>query len=220
MKNILKIILVTFVTLFPTLSQAQITNKEIVELAEKGVLTKEEAKTAIDKNLLHRFEIENAQFELAEERIDRSIAISTISIVAICAITIVILTFRHLRKKDEREKDFIMSLADKGVLTQTALKNIDTIIPQKKITDSKKFMTDATLIGLGWAIGYSIANSGMDDIFITPANILLALGIMRIIVRTIIFTIEIINRVINKKKVIKEETSNDEITNDTLPEER
>ena len=81
-------------------------------------------------------------------------------------------------------------------------------------------MTDATLIGLGWAIGYSIANSGMDDIFITPANILLALGIMRIIVRTIIFTIEIINRVINKKKVIKEETSNDEITNDTLPEER
>ncbi len=221
MKRIVKILVLVAVTIIlPMKLQAQTDMQRWIELAENGYITKEESKTAIDKITLQRIDRENAELKLEKDRINTNKGISIVAILAICSIAIVLSTFRYLRKKDEREKEFIMSLADKGVFTQAQHINIDTILPQKRITDSKKFMTDATLIGLGWAIGYSIANSGMDEIFITPANILLALGIMRIIIRTIIFTIEIINKAINKNKKIKEEASTIETTNDTLPEKR
>lgn len=195
----------------PTLSVAQTDYKQWMELAEQGYITKEEAATAIDKLELEKMENTRLAMEQSHEMNMRQAAIENneeicralIPIVATIAITsgivlVSMLAFRNLRRKDEQEKEMLNKLIDKGVFTQKEPVNLELFNAQKSVTTSKNFITDATIAGIGF--GIIDISTGWADIIVVFANILLWVGILRLIVRTtIVLAKSIKNKKVNKK---------------------
>lgn len=212
MKRIVETILfMAIMAIQPTLSVAQTDYKQWMELAEQGYITKEEAATAIEKLELEKTENTRLAMEQSHEMNMRQAAIENneeicralIPIVATIAITsgivlVSMLAFRNLRRKDEQEKEMLNKLIDKGVFTQKEPVNLELFNAQKSVTTSKNFITDATIAGIGF--GIIDISTGWADIIVVFANILLWVGILRLIVRTtIVLAKSIKNKKVNKK---------------------
>lgn len=212
MKRIVETILfMAIMAIQPTLSVAQTDYKQWMELAEQGYITKEEAATAIEKLELEKTENTRLAMEQSHEMNMRQAAIKNneeicralIPIVATIAITsgivlVSMLAFRNLRRKDEQEKEMLNKLIDKGVFTQKEPVNLELFNAQKSVTTSKNFITDATIAGIGF--GIIDISTGWADIIVVFANILLWVGILRLIVRTaIVLAKSIKNKKVNKK---------------------
>ena len=212
MKRIVETILfMAIMAIQPTLSVAQTDYKQWMELAEQGYITKEEAATAIDKLELEKMENTRLAMEQSHEMDMRQAEImnneeicrALIPIVATIAITsgivlVSMLAFRNQRRKDEQEKEMLNKLIDKGVFTQKEPVNLELFNAQKSVTTSKNFITDATIAGIGF--GIIDISTGLADIIVVFANILLWVGILRLIVRTaIVLAKSIKNKKVNKK---------------------
>lgn len=213
MKTIVKIFMLVAMATIPYLSQAEEDKdfKKWIELAEKGYITKQEAATAIEKLELEKTENTRLAMEQNHERNMRQAAImnneeicrALIPIVATIAITsgivlVSMLAFRNQRRKDEQEKEMLNKLIDKGVFTQKEPVNLELFNAQKSVTTSKNFITDATIAGIGF--GIIDISTGWADIIVAFANILLWVGILRLIVRTVIVLAKSIkNKKVNKK---------------------
>ena len=222
MKNLLKIIIVTlmFVTLLPVQSQAQqYSESQIMQMVENGTLS-----STIIENMIKQ-EMDNENYILREEqsRIDRSIEITYITVITLLVIVsiivLIVIYFRNLAKKDAREKEFLITLADANN------ENLQTIInakKEKKITAQNKFLTDSTLLGIGFAVMfYTLTGGGhIDEFILLIAIILFFSGLLRIIIRTVFLIIETIK---NRRRVQAENSSNEPIevkNNDTQEEQQ
>lgn len=193
MKNILRIILVTFIMLLPTLSQAQ---HNITQLVKDSVITVQQAEKIIQQQQSdqHYLMVEG------EDRIDRIIESVSIFIVTILIVLPILLSiiyfFRYLTKKDVREKEFLMGLVDKGAINNANNENLNSIINakrEKSITAQNKFLVDATMLGIGFAVMFSENTNHVriDKFILLIAIILFFSGLLRLIVRTIFLIIEI-----------------------------
>ena len=193
MKNILRIILVTFIMLLPTLSQAQ---HNITQLVKDSVITVQQAEKIIQQQQAdqHYLMVEG------EDRIDRIIESVSIFIVTILIVLPILLSivyfFRYLTKKDVREKEFLMGLVDKGAINNANNENLKSIINakrEKSITAQNKFLVDATMLGIGFAVMFSENTNHVriDKFILLIAIILFFSGLLRLIVRTIFLIIEI-----------------------------
>ena len=222
MKNLLKIIIETlmFVTLLPVQSQAQqYSESQIMQMVENGTLS-----STIIENMIKQ-EMDNENYILREEqsRIDRSIEITYITVITLLVIVsiivLIVIYFRNLAKKDAREKEFLITLADANN------ENLQTIInakKEKKITAQNKFLTDSTLLGIGFAVMfYTLTGGGhIDEFILLIAIILFFSGLLRIIIRTVFLIIETIK---NRRRVQAENSSNEPIevkNNDTQEEQQ
>ena len=121
-----------------------------------------------------------------------------------CTITIVVLCLRHSRRKAEDHKELINKLIDNNLLNSTepiSKEAIEALMKPKK-SDKDKIITDATLVGLGLGLGFASnkLQGGANEILVFAAYILLFLGALRLVIRTISM---IIAYVINKKKEAK-----------------
>ncbi len=127
-------------------------------------------------------------------------------------ITIVVLCLRHSRKKAEDHKELINKLIDNNLLNSTepiSKEAIEALMKPKK-SDKDKIITDATLVGLGFGIGFgsgSIHND-LGDFLETAATVLLFLGALRLVIRTIFI---IIGYFANKKRQAKIEVEEAEV---------
>lgn len=193
MKNILRIILVTFIMLLPTLSQAQ---HNITQLVKDSVISVQQAEKIIQQQQSdqHYLMVEG------EDRIDRIIESVSIFIVTILIVLPILLSiiyfFRYLTKKDVREKEFLMGLVDKGAINNANNENLNSIINakrEKSITAQNKFLVDATMFGIGFAVMFSEFACGarINEFILLIAIILFFSGLLRLIVRTIFLIIEI-----------------------------
>lgn len=228
MKNLLKIIIVTLtlVTLLPNESQAQqYSGKQILQMVEDGKLSSTMIERIIEQDKQNEINSKRA-VERRTGKIIELIYIVVITLLVIVSIIVLIVTyFRNLAKKDAREKEFLITLVDKGAITDANNENLQTIINAKKekiITAQNKFLTDATLLGIGFAVMfYEITDGGrIDEFILLIAIILFFSGLLRLIVRTVFFIIEI------KKKQRKQAESKNSIelievkNNDTQEEQQ
>lgn len=228
MKNLLKIIIVTlmFVTLLPVQSQAQqYSESQIMQMVENGTLSS----TTIEKMI--KQEMDNESYILREEqrRIDRSIEFTYITViillVIVSIIVLIVIYFRNLAKKDAREKEYLITLVDKGAIADANNENLQTIINAKKekiITAQNKFLTDSTLLAIGFAVMfYSFTGGGhIDEFILLIAIILFFSGLLRLIVRTVFLIIETIK---NRRRVQAANSNNEPIeakNNDTQEEQQ
>lgn len=193
MKNFLRIILVTFIMLLPTLSQAQ---HNITQLVKDSVISVQQAEKIIQQQQADQ------HYLMVEEqhRIDHIIELASICIVIILIALPILLSivyfFRYLGKKDVREKEFLMGLVDKGAINNANNENLNSIINakrEKSITAQNKFLVDATMLGIGFAVMFSEITGGarINDFILFIAIILFFSGLLRLIVRTIFLIIEI-----------------------------
>ena len=116
-------------------------------------------------------------------------------------ITVVVLCLRHSRKKAEDHKELINKLIENNLLNSTesiSKEAIEALMEPKK-SDKDKIITDATLVGLSFGLGYGSGevHGGLSDIMEVSAYVLLFYGAIRIIIRTISI---IVVYFINKKK--------------------
>ena len=207
MKNFLRIILVTFIMLLPTLSQAQHNSTQLVK---DSVISVQQAEKIIQQQQSdqHYLMVEG------EDRIDRIIESVSIFIVTILIVLPILLSivyfFRYLTKKDVREKEFLMGLVDKGAINNANNENLNSIINakrEKSITAQNKFLVDATMLGIGFAVMFSEFACGarIDKFTLLIAMILFFSGLLRLIVRTIFLIIEM------KKKKKRKNADNNSI---------
>ena len=129
-----------------------------------------------------------------------------------CVIGIVVLYLRHSRKKAEDHKELINKLIDNNLLNSTepiSKEAIEALMKPKK-SDKDKFITDATLVGLGLGIGFGSGSvhNDLGEILEVAAYILLFLGALRLVIRTIFM---IIGYFANKKRKSKIEAKEAEI---------
>ena len=192
MKNFLRIILVTFIMLLPTLSQAQ---HNITQLVKDSVISVQQAERIIQQEQAdkHYLMVEG------QDRIDDIIEFVYICVVIILIALPILLSivyfFRYLGKKDIREKEFLMGLVDKGGITDANNENLNSIINakrEKSITAQNKFLVDATMLGIGFAVMFSEFACGarINEFILLIAIILFFSGLLRLIVRTIFLIIE------------------------------
>ena len=220
MKTIAKIVLLLAMVVTPTLSHGETSINKWVELAEKGYITKEEAKTAIEKEELslwemqelsakQGYEIQKRNYDMDEQQIrfQFMMIVTTIIATSLCIIIVTIITFRHKRRKNEKENETLNKLIDNGVLSQANPTNIELLMPKKEVVSANKFITDATITGIGFA-GLQSANGGYADILELIFHILLWVGLSRIIVRTAI----VIAKTIKGKKKVSENATKEPTT--------
>ena len=175
--------------LLPTLSQAQ---HNITQLVKDSVISVQQAEKIIQQQQ------SDQHYLMVQEqhRIDDIIEFVSICIVIILIALPILLSivyfFRYLGKKDVREKEFLMGLVDKGAINNANNENLNSIINakrEKSITAQNKFLVDATMLGIGFAVMFS--GSRIDKFILLIAMILFFSGLLRLIVRTIFLIIEI-----------------------------
>ena len=128
------------------------------------------------------------------------------------AILVLVLCLRHSRRKAEDHKELINKLIDNNLLNSTepiSKEAIEALMKPKK-SDKDKFITDATLVGLGLGIGFASnkLQGGANEILVFAAYILLFLGAIRLVIRTIFM---IIGYFANKKRKSKIEAKEAEV---------
>ena len=129
-----------------------------------------------------------------------------------CTIIIVALCLRHSRRKAEDHKELINKLIDNNLLNSTepiSKEAIEALMKPKK-SDKDKFITDATLVGLGLGIGFGSGSvhNDLGDFLEAAATVLLFLGALRLVIRTIFM---IIGYFANKKRKSKIEAKEAEV---------
>ncbi len=226
MKTIAKIVLLLVMTITPTLSQGETTKNKWIELAESGYITKEQAVTAIEKEELDRwemqklsakqgYEVQKRNYEMDEQQnyFQFMLIITTIVATSLCIIIVTIIVFRYKRRKNEKENETLNKLIDKGVLSQGNPANIELLMPKKEVVSANKFMTDATIMGIGFA-GLVCNNGEFVYLLELIFHILLWVGLSRIIVRTAIAIAKAIKEKNNKRGATTEPVTEEKVVVD------
>ena len=128
-----------------------------------------------------------------------------ILLIVSCAILgIVYIAMKNSRRKAEDHKELINKLIDNNLLNSTepiSKEAIEALMKPKK-SDKDKIITDATLVGIGLGLGFASnkLQGGANEILVFAAYILLFLGAIRLVIRTIFM---IIGYFANKKRKSK-----------------
>ncbi|MBQ1178808.1 MAG: hypothetical protein IIX50_07230, partial [Bacteroidaceae bacterium] len=218
MKKFFKVLLLAAVALMPVMGMAQNSHSPETQYERSRQIQQYEDSVAGARQAqLDRHAERMAQID-ADIRKNSAIRGEDVLIVLIivciiaAGIAALVLCLRHSRKKAEDHKELINKLIDNNLLNSTepiSKEAIEALMKPKK-SDKDKFITDATLVGLGLGIGFGsgTVHGGVSDILEVAAFILLFLGALRLVIRTIFM---IIGYFSNKKRKSKIEAKEAEV---------
>ena len=210
MKKFFKVLLLAAVALMPVMGMAQNPHSPEAQYERSRQIQQYEDSVAGARQAqLDRHAERMAQID-ADIRKNSAIRGEDVLIVLIivciiaAGIAALVLCLRHSRKKAEDHKELINKLIDNNLLNSTepiSKEAIEALMKPKK-SDKDKFISDATLVGLGFGFGFGsgTAHGGVSDILEVAAFILLFLGALRLVIRTILI---IIGYFANKKRKAK-----------------
>ena len=211
MKKFFRMLLLAAVALMPVMGMAQ-DNSERDYAWEQQMRSQQYADSvkAATQQALYEHQENMAEMEnINKQNIIRALFNEDIILLFVLAgatITIVALCLRNSRKKAKDQKELINKLIDNNLLNSTETISKETIEalmnPNSKKSEKERFITDATLLGLG--IGTLLgatAQPGGNEELIFVGMTLAGLGLLRLIIRTITTIIERKNA---KSKVAEE----------------
>ena len=217
MKKFFRMLLLAAVALMPVMGMAQDNNERDYawerqmrsqEYADSVQAAKQQAQYA------HEMEMHSMTSGYRQQRVDAfwDSGVLPCCILGAGAILVLVLCLRHSRRKAEDHKELINKLIDNNLLNSTepiSKEAIEALMKPKK-SDKDKFITDATLVGLGLGIGFASnkLQGGANEILVFAAYILLFLGAIRLVIRTIFM---IIGYFANKKRKSKIEAKEAEV---------
>ena len=217
MKKFFRMLLLAAVALMPVMGMAQDNNERDYawerqmrsqEYADSVQAAKQQAQYA------HEMEMHSMTSGYRQQRFDAfwDSGVLPCCILGAGAILVLVLCLRHSRRKAEDHKELINKLIDNNLLNSTepiSKEAIEALMKPKK-SDKDKFITDATLVGLGLGLGFASnkLQGGANEILVFAAYILLFLGAIRLVIRTIFM---IIGYFANKKRKSKIEAKEAEV---------
>lgn len=217
MKKFFRMLLLAAVALMPVMGMAQDNNERDYawerqmrsqEYADSVQAAKQQAQYA------HEMAMHSMTSGYRQQRFDAfwDSGVLPCCILGAGAILVLVLCLRHSRRKAEDHKELINKLIDNNLLNSTkpiSKEAIEALMKPKK-SDKDKFITDATLVGLGLGIGFASnkLQGGANEILVFAAYILLFLGAIRLVIRTIFM---IIGYFANKKRKSKIEAKEAEV---------
>ena len=217
MKKFYRMLLLAAVALMPVVGMAQDNNERDYawerqmrsqEYADSVQAAKQQAQYA------HEMAMHSMTSGYRQQRFDAfwNSGVLPCCILGAGAILVLVLCLRHSRRKAEDHKELINKLIDNNLLNSTepiSKEAIEALMKPKK-SDKDKFITDATLVGLGLGIGFASnkLQGGANEILVFAAYILLFLGAIRLVIRTIFM---IIGYFANKKRKSKIEAKEAEV---------
>ena len=218
MKKFFKVLLLAAVALMPVMGMAQdFHSSEAQYERSRQIQQYEDSVAGARQAQLDRHAERMAQID-ADIRKNSAIRGEDVLIVLIivciiaAGIAALVLCLRHSRKKAEDHKELINKLIDNNLLNSTepiSKEAIEALMKPKK-SDKDKFISDATLVGLGLGIGFGsgTVHGGVSDILEVAAFILLFLGALRLVTRIVFM---IIGYFANKKRKSKIEAKEAEV---------
>ena len=217
MKKFFKVLLLAAVALMPVMGMAQ-DNSERDYAWERQMRSQEYADSVQAAKQQAQYAHEMAMHSMTsgyrQQRFDAfwNSGVLPCCILGAGAILVLVLCLRHSRRKAEDHKELINKLIDNNLLNSTepiSKEAIEALMKPKK-SDKDKFITDATLVGLGLGVGFASnkLQSGANEILVFAAYILLFLGAIRLVIRTIFM---IIGYFANKKRKSKIEAKEAEV---------
>ena len=217
MKKFFKVLLLAAVALMPVMGMAQTENERDYawerqmrsqEYADSVQAAKQQAQYA------HKMAMHSMTSGYRQQRFDAfwNSGVLPCCILGAGAILVLVLCLRHSRRKAEDHKELINKLIDNNLLNSTepiSKEAIEALMKPKK-SDKDKFITDATLVGLGLGIGFGSGSvhNDLGDFLEAAATVLLFLGALRLVIRTIFM---IIGYFANKKRKSKIEVKEAEV---------
>ena len=217
MKKFFKVLLLAAVALMPVMGMAQTENERDYawerqmrsqEYADSVQAAKQQAQYA------HEMAMHSMKSGYRQQRFDAfwNNGVLPSCILGAGAILVLVLCLRHSRRKAEDHKELINKLIDNNLLNSTepiSKEAIEALMKPKK-SDKDKIITDATLVGLGLGLGFASnkLQGGANEILVFAAYILLFLGAIRLVIRTIFMTI---GYFANKKRKSKIEAKEAEV---------
>ena len=218
MKKFFKVLLLAAVALMPVMGMAQTPHSPEAQYERSRQIQQYEDSVAGARQAqLDRHAERMAQID-ADIRKNSAIRGEDVLIVLIivciiaAGIAALVLCLRHSRRKAEDHKELINKLIDNNLLNSTepiSKEAIEALMKPKK-SDKDKIITDVTLVGLGFGFGFAsgAVHGGVSDILEVAAFILLSLGALRLVTRTIFM---IIGHFANKKRKSKIEAKEAEV---------
>ncbi len=217
MKKFFKVLLLAAVALMPVMGMAQTENERDYawerqmrsqEYADSVQAAKQQAQYA------HEMAMHSMTSGYRQQRFDAfwNSGVLPCCILGAGAILVLVLCLHHSRRKAEDHKELINKLIDKNLLNSSepiSKEAIEALMKPKK-SDKDKIITDATLVGLGLGLGFASnkLQGGANEILVFAAYILLFLGALRLVIRTIFM---IIGYFANKKRKSKIEVKEAEV---------
>ena len=194
MKKFFKVLLLAAVALMPVMGMAQDNSvrdyawerqMRAQEYADSVQAAKQQAQYA------HEMAMHSMTSGYRQQRFDAfwNSGVLPCCILGAGAILVLVLCLRHSRRKAEDHKELINKLIDNNLLNSTepiSKEAIEALMKPKK-SDKDKIITDATLVGLGLGLGFASnkLQGGANEILVFAAYILLFLGALRLVIRTI-----------------------------------
>lgn len=217
MKKFFKVLLLAAVALMPVMGMAQ-TENERDYAWERQMRSKEYADSVQAAKQQAQYAHEMAMHSMTsgyrQQRFDAfwNSGVLPCCILGAGAILVLVLCLHHSRRKAEDHKELINKLIDKNLLNSSepiSKEAIEALMKPKK-SEKERFITDATLVGLGLGIGFASnkLQGGANEILVFAAYILLFLGAIRLVIRTIFM---IIGYFANKKRKAKIEAKEAEV---------
>ena len=217
MKKFFKVLLLAAVALMPVMGMAQ-DNSERDYAWERQMRSQEYADSVQAAKQQAQYAHEMAMHSMTsgyrQQRFDAfwNSGVLPCCILGAGAILVLVLCLRHSRRKAEDHKELINKLIDNNLLNSTepiSKEAIEALMKPKK-SDKDKIITDATLVGLGLGLGFASnkLQGGANEILVFAAYILLFLGALRLVIRTIFM---IIGYFANKKRKSKIEAKEAEV---------
>ena len=217
MKKFFKVLLLAAVALMPVMGMAQTENERDYawerqmrsqEYADSVQAAKQQAQYA------HEMAMHSMTSGYRQQRFDAfwNSGVLPCCILGAGAILVLVLCLRHSRRKAEDHKELINKLIDNNLLNSTepiSKEAIEALMKPKK-SDKDKIITDTTLVGLGIGFGYAsgVIHNDLSEVLEVAAFILLFLGALRLVIRTIFM---IIGYFANKKRKSKIEAKEAEV---------
>ena len=180
MKKFFKVLLLAAVALMPVMGMAQTENERDYawerqmrsqEYADSVQAAKQQAQYA------HEMEMHSMTSGYRQQRFDAfwDSGVLPCCILGAGAILVLVLCLRHSRRKAEDHKELINKLIDNNLLNSTepiSKEAIEALMKPKK-SDKDKFITDATLVGLGLGLGFASnkLQGGANEILVFAAYI-------------------------------------------------
>ena len=217
MKKFFKVLLLAAVALMPVMGMAQNSHSPETQYERSRQIQQYEDSVAgarqaqLDRHTERMAQLESdTQIRKINAIWDDDILIMACFIAA--GIIVLVLCLRHSRRKAEDHKELINKLIDNNLLNSTepiSKEAIEALMKPKK-SDKDKIITDVTLVGLGFGFGSAsgTVHGGLSDILEVAAYILLFLGALRLVIRTILI---IIGYFANKKRKAKIEVKEAEV---------
>ena len=157
MKKFFKVLLLAAVALMPVMGMAQTNVSQEQWEREMRLKQYEDSMTlarlqANNEHLQNMAEIKH-QSQITKMRTIWNEDLWILFVFAGCTITIVVLCLRHSRRKAEDHKELINKLIDNNLLNSTEPISKDAIeaLMRPKKSEKDKYITDATLLGVGLA---------------------------------------------------------------------